>query len=238
MQFNPTDKSVSIVGNIDFLLFGTSETLNADFSLADRTREINNSYDEIISEFFKADPQFMWDDTTHPDFPIATTALVAGQTHYVFPDNTLVIHRVRVKDRNGNFRTLSPKLRRELSDNELAASGDPDYYFKIDNAIFPIPVPDYSVASGVEMEFQRGANHFTTADTTREPGFDSQFHQWLVVGAAMTYALANGMKEKVSMLSQLKEAMRDRIKTHYQTRSPDERPRLRLKRHARNYGLR
>lgn len=238
MKFNPADKSDSIIADIDFLLFGDSSTLNTAYSLTDRTRNVNIALDEVVSELFKADPNFMWDDTTNTDFPIATMTLTASQDHYVIPDSSLVVHQVRIKDKSGNFKTLTPCLRRELSDDELASTGEPDSYYKIDNAIFPIPVPDYGADGGVELQFQRGANHFTTADTTKAPGFNSQFHQFLSIGAALRYAVANSLSEKVSVLSALKEQVRTAIREHYQTRSPDERPKLRLKRGSiAKYGL-
>ena len=198
MYFNPTDKSNSIIADIDFLLFGDGSTFNSDYSIEDRTRNVNIALDEVVAELFKADPNFMWDDTTNPDFPIATIDLEVGKDHYTIPDETLVIHRMRVKDRNGSWITLTPVMRRELTDSELASSGTPSKYYKIDNALFPIPVPDYGATGGVELEFQRGANHFTTTDTDKKPGFNPQFHQYLSVGAALRYALANNMDNKAS----------------------------------------
>jgi hypothetical protein len=229
MEFNPTDKSNSIIADIDFLLFGNSAVLNTDYSLTDRTRNVNIALDETVAELFKADPNFMWDDTTNPDFPIAVIDLEANRDNYVLPDSSLVFNRVRIKDSTGSFQTLTPCLRRELSDSELDSTGTPSKYYKIDNAIFPIPVPDYGADNGVEIEFQRGANHFATNDTTKSPGFASQFHQILSISASLRYAMANGMSEKVSMLSGMKERILLEIREHYQLRSPDERPRLKLR---------
>ena len=233
MEFNPTAKSNSIIGDIDFLLFGSSATLNSDYSIDDRTRNINISLDEVVAELFKADPNFMWDDTTNTDFPIAT--VTTDKDHVTIPDASLVIHRVRVKV-NGEFVTLDPVTRRELTDSDLNSSGTPDKYYKIDNAVFPIPAPASSYE--YELEFQRGANHFTTSDTDKKPGFNSQFHQYVSIGAALRYALANGMREKVTFLMGEKERIRAMIQDHYARRSPDDRTRLKLKRGSiRNYGL-
>ena len=238
MQFNSTDKSISIVADIDFLLFGTGETFNSDYSIADRTRNVNQSLDEAVSELFKADPNFMWDDTTNVNFPIATASMVANEDHITIPDYSLVIHRVRTKDKNGNWKTLNPKLRRQLSDEQLTSTGEPVNYYKIDNALFFSPIPDYSVTSGVELEFQRGANHFNIYDTTKEPGFNPQFHEFLSISAALRYAIANGMKEKVNILTNEKERVRIQMRSHYQMRSPDERQRLSIKlRQQGNWGL-
>ncbi len=238
MKFNPTDKSDSIIADIDFLLFGDGSTFNSDYSLEDRTRNVNIALDEVVAELFKADPNFMWDDTTNPDFPIATLDLTVYQDHYTIPDESLVIHRMRVKDKNGNFVTLEPVMRRELTDSELASYGVPSKYYKIDNALFPVPIPDYGATGGVELEFQRGANHFTTSDTDKKPGFNPQFHQYLSISAALRYALANGMKEKATFLMNEKERIRQKIEEHYSRRSQDEKPKLKLKRQSvKMYGL-
>lgn len=239
MKFNPTDKSNSIIADIDFLLFGNGGVFNTKYSIVDRTRNINNSLDEVVGELFMADPNFMWDDTTNTDYPIAKLSLIAGRPSYTLPDSSLVIHRLRVKDRSGAYMTLTPKLRRELSDSELNSTGSPRYYYKIDNGIFLIPVPDYGAADGLELEFQRGANHFTTSSTDVSPGFNSQFHRFLSIDASLVYAMAHGMDKKMRYLSELKEQMRAKILKHYQLRSPDERPKIRLKsRNINSFGLR
>lgn len=229
MQFSDTSNYTGIIQRIDFLLFGDGTTNNTDYSLNDRTREVNLSLDEAVAELFKADPNFMWDDTTNTDFPIATLDLTANQDHFTVPDSSLVVHRFRVKDENGDWKTLSSKLRREISDDELDDTGTPDKYYKLDNAFFPVPVPDYSSSGGIELEFQRGANHFSSTDTTATPGFASIFHAFLPVNAALQYAIANNMTEKINVLTSEKERIKKSMKEHYEKRSPDEKPQMRLK---------
>jgi len=237
MQFNPSDKSISIVGDIDFLLFGDSLTLNEDYSLIDRTRNVNIAWDEVVAELYKADPNHKWDDSNNVNFPIATTALTDGLDHYTMLDSSLVVYRVRMKDNNGAWVTLTPKIRSELTDTELNATGTPTQYFKLAGAIFPLPVPNYGVAAGVELTFQRGGNHFATDDEDSTPGFNSQFHQILSIKAAKRYALANGMTKKVSVLSAMETEISQKMLEHYQLRSPDEKPRFKLKRKVSSYGF-
>lgn len=237
MMFSDSSNYTGLLNDIDFLLFGDGTTFNTDYSLEDRTRNINISLDEAVAELFKADPNFMWDDTTNEDFPIATLNLEA-QDHFTIPDASLVVHRVRIKDQNGKWITLTPKMRRELTDAELEETGTPSKYYKIDNAIFPLPIPSYTYSGGIELEFQRGANHFVSTDTTKTPGFNPQFHQFLSVNAALRYAVANGMTKKISTLAAEKERIKMSMREHYQLRSPDERPRLRLRAgNYRRYGL-
>jgi len=238
MQINPTDKSISIIGDIDFLLFGDSADLNTDYSLTDRIRNINTAWDEVVAELYRADPNHKWDDTTNINFPIATTPLVANLDHYTMLDSSLVIYRVRVKNADGSsWITLDPKIRSELTDSELSATGTPDKYFKLGEAVFPLPLPDYGIAAGMELSFQRGGNHFTTSDTTDSPGFNSQFHQILSIKASKRYAMANGMSEKVKMLDEMEEGVMIKMLEHYQLRAPDEKPKFKLKRSVNTYGL-
>ena len=238
MQFNPADdKTISIIADIDFLLFGDSSTLNTDYSLADRTRNVNIVYDEVVALLYNSDPTYKWDDTTNSDFPFATLDITANLDHYTMLDSAAVIHRVRMKDSNGNMNTLEPVLRSELTDDELEATGSPEKYYKIGGAVFPVPVPNYGATEGVELEFQRGGNHFTTSSTTAEPGFNPQFHQVLSVGASLRYALANGMDKKVAMLREHKQQLFEMIRDFYARRSPDDRTRIQLKRSTKNYGL-
>lgn len=238
MEFNPTSKYNSIVGDIDFLLFGDSTTFNSDYSLADRTRNVNIAYDEIVAELYKADPNYKWDDSTNSDYPIAKTDLVADKDNYLLLDSALVVHRVRVLDPNGQWVTLTPMVRSEISDSDLSArGGTPDKYFKFGGGVFPLPVPDYGATKGFEIEFQRTGNHFATTDTTKSPGFNSQFHQLLSVKAAKRYALANGLPKKVTMLNDMEKEINAKMLEHYQLRSLDEKPRFKLKRSTVGTGL-
>lgn len=238
MTVNGADKANSIVGEIDFLLFGSSATLNTEYSLTDRIRNINTAQDEVVTEIFKADPNWEWDDSNNTDLPIATTALIAARDNYGIPDATLVIHRVRIKDNNGDWVTLNPVDRRELSDSDMALTGVPTDYYKIGRSIFPIPVPDYGVAGGFELQYQRGANHYTISTTDSTPGFDSRFHRFLSVSAAYMYAIAHDMGNKIQTLTAERERIRTSIRDYYQTRSKDQNPKIKLKRRNVNrYGI-
>ena len=142
-----------------------------------------------------------------------------------------------MKDSSGTFRTLEPRLRSEFTSAELASTGSPTAYYTVGQAVFPVAIPDYSSTLGVELAFQRGGNHFESSDTDDEPGFNPQFHQYLSVGAALRYAVANGMSKKVTQLEKMKKMIKDAVVEHYERRSPDDRTRMRLKKDVRKYGL-
>lgn len=237
MVFSDSTNYQGIIQDIDFLLFASSAVFNTDYALADRVRNVNIALDEVVTELYKADPNYKWDDTTNTDLPCATLDLTANQDHYAMLDSAQVVHRVRVKDRNGEFYTLEPALRSELTDYELNNTGSPTKYYKMGGAIFPVVTPDYGYADGIELEFQRGGNYFTASDTTKEPGFNPQFHQYLSVGASLRYAISNGMENKANQLRAEKERIRNSIREHYERRSPDMKPKMKLKRKVGNYGL-
>lgn len=207
--------------------------------MEDRVRNVNLTYDDVIEQMFKADPNHKWDDTTNPDLPFATEDLVANLDHIALLDSHLVIHRFRVKDQQGKFFTLVSTARSELTDDELnAPPGVPEKYYKMGAAVFPVPVPNYGAADGVELEFQRRQNIFTVNDTDKSPGFAAQFHQILSVGASLRYAMANNLTEKTQTLTVEKERLRAALQEHYELRSPDERPRITLKRRSpKRWGL-
>ncbi len=236
MEFSNTSEYSGLIQDIDFLLFGDGETFNTAYSLKDRTRNVNVAYDEIISELFKSDYTWQWDDTTYGNVPIATTTLVAGQENYTFPDSLAVIRRIRVSDRTGNLKTLDPVSRRDVSDGELDNQGTPSKYYKIGNAVFPVPIPNYG--GTIEAQFQRGANYFSHDDTDKKPGFTEHFHPFLSISAALRFAVANGMVQKASELRYEKELMKRAIREHYETRAKDQRPRLSLPvKSTKHYGL-
>ena len=237
MKFNPTDKTDSIVAQIDFLLFGDSTNFNSKYSLVDRARNVNLEMDEVVVALFKADSNWTWDDIDNSNFPIATGDLVANQDHYSLPDKTLAINMVRIKDKSGNYQTLDAVNRKELNDAELRNKGIPSYYYKLGAAIFPVPVPDYGSTGGIEVQYQRGANHFVGTATDDEPGFASIFHEILPIGAAYRYAFANGMDNKAAMLKQMKDEKMRSIEEHYQSRSKDSNVSIKLKRTSRSVGI-
>ena len=238
MVFNDETNKQGLIQDIDFLLFGKGDVFNDNYSLEDRTRNINIMYDEAVIELLKADPNWQWDDKNSNKLPIVWGDLQGGRDHYTFPVDLSIIHRLRVKNKQGNFTTLTPVSRRELSDTQLKSKGTPHCYYKLDNSVFTVPVPDYSSTKGIEIQIQRGAEHFNINDTDKEPGFQGKFHQYLSVGAALRYALANNMDNKAQNLSVIKEGIKADMNAFYERRAKDKMPNLETeKRNIKHFGL-
>ncbi len=240
MIFNDTtDDNQGLIQDIDFLLWGTSDKQNSDYSIEDRTRNINIAYNEAVTQLLKADPHWQWDDKNKKDLPIVYTDLSAGKDHYTFPADLTIIHRVRVKNKQGNYKTLEPTTRKQLSDSELKSTGTPEKYYKLDNAVFPVPEPDYSNTNrGIEVQIQRTPSYFDKNDTDKEPGFAKQFHQYLSVVAALRYAESNTMQTKAEYLRNKKKLLEDSMSEFYERRSKGDNPNLSPERpNVKHYGL-
>ncbi len=240
MQFSDSTNYSGLIEDIDFLIWGDGTEFHDNYSKEDRTRNINLAYDKAVVQLLKADPNWQWDDTNSEDLPIAEASLISGRDHYTFPIDLTMIHRLRVKDRQGDYKTLEPVSRRELSDDELNDNGVPDKYYKIGNAVFPVPVPDYGFddGTGLEVQVQRNANYFDKDDTTKEPGFARQFHEYLSLDAARRYARAEDMHDKAKTLQVKLTELEEKMGEFYERRAKDEKPQLDVgETNVKHYGL-
>lgn len=184
MQFNAGDSS--IVSDVRWWcrLDASDTTL---YPLADIARNANMGLDRVTALIQEHDNTFEWDDFNNTDLPIATADLVSGQQDYPLELSHLKILRVRAKDQQGNWVTLDPVSRHQLTDDQLAATGTPWGYDKFANSIFLVGTPNYGSTGGLELQFQRGASFFDNSDTSKKPGFAAQFHRLISLYAALDY---------------------------------------------------
>jgi hypothetical protein len=171
----------------------TDFPFNPDF-----LQSANLALDKVSALIMRFDNTWEYDDSNNTDLPIATTDLVAGQDQYSIATSHLKILRVRVTNRNGDYVTLSPKNRGELNDRTLDVDGTPLYYDKLGGNIFILPKPDYS--GTIELQTQRGANHFATSDTVKEPGFNSLFHELVALYPSLDYTEIAGMDKQANKI--------------------------------------
>ena len=183
----------------DFLFWTGAKNINV--SISDFTRSANFALDSVVRKIFQASGRWQFDDANNDDLPIAITDLIANQDNYTLADSQLRISRFRIKNKQGNWRTLRPIDRRDESDRQLAKTGEPRVYDKMGRSVLPLPVPDYAMAGGVELTFERGSNYFATTDTTKEPGLPVTFHRYISLYAAQDYVLANTIAKKLQPIN-------------------------------------
>ena len=242
MEFSNLSTYGGILQDIDFLLFGKSN-ITSDYATADKTRNVNRHFDDVVSLILQSDGNWKWDDTNNTDQNIGTINLVNAQQEYELIGSTyLTIDLIKVKDANGKYQVLQPvnhdlSTAQHLTHLEEGNAGMPRFYDKLGDYIYLYPKPSSSLTTltdGLKVYFQRGASYFLSTDTTKVPGFAAPYHRILSVGAALDYALANGMNAKINILTPMLERLKQGLVDHYASRDGDMKPSMSLRRE--NYG--
>jgi|TARA_Y100000310_G_scaffold311518_1_gene357845 hypothetical protein len=230
MQFSDTSNLDGIVQDITFLLgnIGTTE-----YVLNDRARNVNERYRQVWEVIFNAYGGWEFVDNNISDattLPWGEVNLVSGTAVYALPSAALTINGVEVKDSGGNWSVLTPLTYEEIREVQAvdefnSSNGVPMYYVVTGDVIELFPAPDYSQATSLRVYFSQDISTFSgTGDDTKVPGFASPFHRALSVGAALDFAMANGMNDKATMLQGLFNDYLFKIRQFYGQRFRDKFP--------------
>lgn len=215
-----------IRSDTNFLL----NTSTSNYPDADVIRNVNIHLDNAVSLILGADGRWEWDDTNNTDLPIGTATLVHNQQDYAISGATFLnILRVEVKDINGNYYLLDPISQHKVTSQALSefqkTAGRPRFYDKIGDSVFLYPKPstaNVTASAGLKVYFQRVGSYFLTSDTTKVPGFAPLYHRLLSVGAALDYAIANGLTGKINILTPMQQKLETGLVGFYSARSKDE----------------
>jgi len=228
MVFSDNSTNQGIVEEARWLVGANSSS----YPIGDLTRNVNRWLDKATSLIFNAGGRWQWDDSNQTDYPIATTSLVSGQQDYTFDVSHLRVHRVEVKNEDGNWHKLLPFDPKDLGRGSIQefqeTDGLPRFYDVIANSLFLYPASNYSQAASVKVWFQRKGSYFDTTDTTKEPGFAEIFHRYLSLGAAYDYGLKLGVSNRKQIREEI-AAMEAEITNFYALRQPDEHLKLSVK---------
>lgn len=211
----------------DFLFWTGAKEVSITYT--DFVRSANFALDAVVRKIFETSGRWQFDDANNGDIMISTTDLVANQDNYTLADEHLRLSRFRVRDKQGNWKTLRPIDRRDESDRLLAKTGEPVAYDKIGRSLIPVPVPDYGATLGVELTFERGSNYFSPTDTTKQPGIPSPFHRYVSLYPSRDQVLAKNIPNKLQPIdTELQRLDQDLINfIAYQDR--DEKPGMTIK---------
>ena len=240
MVYSDIANKDGMIQKCEFYVFGSNYgaiTGNAT-RFAEFNGLINDAMDSVVSDILDSDTRWQWDDTNRTDFPIGMIDLVAGQRDYTLDVEHLKIERVEVKDASGNYYPLIPIDVQDMRKNGITptefmdTNGLPQYYDKIANSLMLYPqanLDQVTASNGLKVGFQRGAEYFTVADTTKVPGFASLYHKLIPLMASYEYATANDMENKAVLLSNKIEQERTKLKRFMQKREKDDRPNITMK---------
>ena len=196
MQYNSGSDSQDIVSLTNDL----ANTDNVVYPLVQKTRAANKTLRKIWSWIFEAYGGWIYDDSNNIDFPIATTQIVSSQQDYSIPSEALIVNDLEVKDSSGNWYDLKPITSEEIDKLQaekefFKTNGLPIYYLMISGSFKLFPTPNYTQAASLRISFDRGATTFTSGDTTKTPGFVSQFHDAVAIGMALEWAREKGLND-------------------------------------------
>ncbi|MBR1146678.1 hypothetical protein [Bradyrhizobium sp. AUGA SZCCT0431] len=206
-------------------------TNSSSFPVADLTAEANTALDRVVSLILQADGRWQFEDNNNTDLPIATAALVSGQQDYTLTTAHLKILDVHVKDSAGTWYALEPMDAADYNGEALEnmAAGAPREYDIIGSSVLLYPTPNYSQAASLKLFYQRGASYFTTADTTKEAGFASHFHELIPLWVAYNFAIANGKQNASLLFAEIDRKEKELVK-HYGHRNKDDTARMTMAR--------
>jgi hypothetical protein len=232
---NSSDKANSLYHDAIYWLTGSRNSSTAILPIEDFIANANFALDDFVRQYFQVGGRWQYDDPNHvdgdgnPTLPIATLDLVANKPSYSIADEHLRISRLRIIDKNGNWKTLHPVDRRDLNDDQLGETGEPDSYDKLGPALLMYPLADYGAGGGVELTFERGSNYFTTSDTTKVPGIASPFHRYISLYSARAQAIAKPLASKLQTLDAELKLMKLDLQNFLAYQDRDEKPRMTLK---------
>ncbi len=193
------------------------------WTFAKFVRSANFALDALVRKILTVNGRWKFADSNDTVTGTYKTNLVSGQGDYTIADSMLTIVRLRILDAQGEWKTLDPLDRRDLTDDDLNETGEPTGYDKNGRSLVLVPTPDYSATLGIELTVQTGSNHFAVTDTTKTPGVESIFHRYISLFAARDYAQKYN-KDRVSIIDVDMQRMEKDIEEFYATRDQDEAP--------------
>src|SRR3990167_4468560 len=228
-----------------------TKTNSSSFLAANMLLYINNAYDRVASLILRTDSKWQFDDSNYADLPNATTTITSGQQDYSLATSHLTIDRVEVKDSGGTWHLLTPIDRSDITQEPLAqgettrtgaylsSNGIPQEYDSVGNSIFLYPTPNFTQSASVKVYFTRGPDKFTSAQVTtgtKEPGFNSLFHDLIPLWVSYEYAIANGLKTANGFLASIRE-LEKQLDDFYGNRKRDEKNMFTVSTNGRQSGI-
>ena len=238
MQYsgNSTSQDITSLANL------YTKQNDTSFPLTEKTIYANMGNRIILTEIHDAYGGWKYDDRNNTDFPIATTHLVANQTNYALPVDTVQLNGVYFLEEGttDTWTKLQPITLEEINRIEAEPNFNntpsiPQYYRVLANSIKLYPAADFSQDDSLMVEYSRDISTFATTDTTKTPGFDIIFHEAIAVYIAYQFALINQVSTKTSIEEQW-IALLARIRRHYSQKFKDMFPaKMRISKDLSNY---
>ncbi len=222
MQFNSEANNQDLVSVVNDL----TGMDNNVYPLAQKTRDMNVANKQIWQWIHEAYGGWLYDDSNNTtDFPTATANLVSGQRDYTLPSDALTVKGIEVKTTGGIWQELIPVteeyIKEFISEKQfMSTAAQPAYYTAYSNSVKIYPAANYSQTASIRISYDRGATNFVPSDTTKTPGFASQFHEAVATGGAVRFAGYKQIPQYASILRDWQN-WEKQIKDYYNARWAD-----------------
>lgn len=216
MQFNSHATNQDLVTLAEKLTNSNS----VSFPIAEKVLYANLGNRLIMSEIHDVFGGWKYDDSNETTLPIATANLVSGQDQYTLPTDASYVEAVYVQSENStDWIKLEPLKLTDFNNEQqdYSTDGTPKYFRPIADTIQLYPATDYAKSDALKIEYTRDISEFATTDTTKTPGFDSQFHEAIAVYMAWQYAISNNLSTEQKLAQRWADLLL-RIRTHYQSK--------------------
>jgi len=227
MQFNDTTNNLGIIQACErYTNLGDTTISGSSDKLKEFTAYANTSLRRIWHNIFMSSGNWIYDDGNQTDLPQATTNIVAAQALYALPSEAVTVQRMEYKDSSGNWSEIYPMTLEEIPtavDEYMKTDSTPYRYRLVDDTIELFPAPADSVTGGLKIYFERGSVSFVSTDTTEAPGFVSEYHDLVPIGASLEWLKIHLPGDATT--AQLKEDWMigmDNIKKFYNRRFKDK----------------
>lgn len=193
MQFSDTTNKLGIIQACErYCNTGDTGISGNTVLLKEFTAHSNSIMRRLWHSIFMAYGGWQYDDSNQTNLPSAYTDITASQTSYGLPNGILSVRGVEVIDEDGNWYALKPLTEEQIRDKQamgefLDTPGSPLYYQLVGSTIRLFPATDYTYTGGLKVFFDRGSVAFASTDTTKAPGFASEYHDLVPIGASLEW---------------------------------------------------
>lgn len=206
-------------------------TNSITFPIASKTRYANKTMRTIWSWIFEAYGGWQFDDSNNTNLPSSLTSLNANQLDYDVPSEALTVRSVEYKPQGSSLFQplvcLSEEDIKSWGESEQSAqytSSNPYGYRVVGTSIKLIPPASYTQTQSLRVTYDRGTTDFSVSDTSKQPGFVSQFHDAVPTGIAMEWQKNNSGEGYATLKDEFYNDYQKRIKDYYRARYQEKYP--------------
>lgn len=202
---------------------------NGVYTLKAKARDCNTASRVIWSWIHEAYGGWQYDDANNTtDFPTARTSVQANQRDYSLPSELLNVKGIEVKTTGGVWQRLLPVTEEQIRDfmsevEFMKTASQPMYYTVYSNSVKIYPSTNYTQTDSLRVSYERGATTFASTDTTKTPGFNSQFHDAIAYGAGFFFSRYKTIPQKNDLAMAWMD-FEKRIKSYYMQRWAEKFP--------------